>query len=185
MSSTLVEVTAQPTVVPYYANRDKFTADVLGLLYDRLDADSILSELLHEKPCSREEFIKFVDQDCLLSIFIDLETARYVGLAWLANIEEAATLRKAWGSFAFFREFWDPAYTKQFGLIALSQWFNVLQIDLVCGLTPRPNRLAQRYCRRIGFEYKAVLPQYTSYHGETVDGLICMQTREEFNRRNP
>jgi hypothetical protein len=51
---------------------------------------------------------------------------------------------------------------------------------LIFGLTPKPNVLAQRFAQSLGFKYVATIPGFTSYHGETVDGLVAIQTKEQF-----
>ncbi len=73
--------------------------------------------------------------------------------------------------------------TEAFGSMLLSHAFNVLEIDLVYGMTPASNVLVQRYCKRIGFEYVARIPNFCCRRGELTDALVCTMTRDAFNAR--
>lgn len=184
MSAVLETVKVRPAVIPYYREKENFPPDILNRLYRKLEGQELLSELLHNRAMFEQDFCKFLTEDALTSIFLDIESRAYVGLAWLDNIEECETLTKASASFCFFREYWNPSVTDSFGEIFLGHAFNILGLDCVYGITPKPNRLSRRYCTRMGFRYVATIPQFVSYHGQTVDGMVCVQTKTEFNSRS-
>ncbi len=191
-------------VFPYVLNRDAFPEDVLSHLYDLVLENRLESEIFHECPSTIQNLPKFLDDfpSVISSIFVDLATGGLAGFAWLTDIAflESELLRGV-GSFCFFRDYWHPQATDEFGKVVLSQWYNLRWkdffrgivppkdkldgegFDLIVGLTPKPNRLARRYCVRLGFRYISEIPDFTSYHGKTVPGLLCVQNRTEFNER--
>jgi RimJ/RimL family protein N-acetyltransferase len=181
--STIVSSPIIPTVLPYYREKENLPKDILRLLYRRLVAEQLDRMLFHNRAVTEEEFVRFAEDEALTSLFLDQANGRFVGLAWLTNIEDCQTIRKGIGSFSFFRDFWNAPLTKAFGDVCLSQWFSIVGLNLVYGITPSPNRLAIRYCRRLGFNYVARIPQFVSYDGETVDADICTLTREQFEAR--
>lgn len=168
--------------VPYFKERDSFPPDVLRLLYRKMVSQEIDKEFLHDGGVDEDEFVRLADEEALTSIFLDM-SGSYAGFAWLKNVEEAETVKKGLGAFAFFKEYWHPDVSKVFGQICLSHWFNVLEFDLVYGITPVPNRPARRYCQRLGFEYSARIPGFVSYKGKTVDAMVATMTRDQFNQK--
>ncbi len=87
---------------------------------------------------------------------------------------------EARGSFAFFREFWHPAITESFGRLFLSHGFGMLSYDVIYGITPASNKLAVRFCRKLGFTYHPEIPNFCSRRGELTDAMICTMNRGEF-----
>ncbi len=181
--STVEKATCKPSVFPYFAERESWPPDTLNLIYRKLVAEDILPDLVHEKGISEEDFVRFVDEDTLPYLFVDLTTNQIAGIAWYDAVEEGDCLRKARGSFAFFKEYWHPTVTEAFGLMFLSHGFNVLGYDVIYGITPASNKLAKRYCERIGMVYQSTIPNFTSRRGELTDSMICTMTREQFNAR--
>ena len=187
---------------PYAFNKNLFPEDMLERIYNDLHADGLYREVMHERELPKEEFIDFMGMypHTVLSILTDAKTNQYHGIGWLSDINHTDSMLKGCGSFAFFRKHWNQKITERFGMICVSQWFRfpwklLLKgeefdaqnmpsdqgFDLVFGMTPKPNKLAQRYVRNLGFHYAAEIPGFTTYHGETVDGLVAVQTKEEFN----
>lgn len=184
MSAVPVErATCRPVVIPYYAEKHNFTADLLPGIYGKLRADNILPDLIPEGDISEQEFIEFVNGPALLSLFLDLESQRFAGLAWITQIEEGPIVKKGCASVAFFREWWKPNVTNVFGRLCLDQWFSVQEFNLVYAMTPAANVKAVRYTERLGFTYRANLPGFTSYRGELCDGRIAMITKDEFHAK--
>lgn len=179
MSAVLQE---QFQVIPYFKERKNFPPNLLNVMYRKLVAEGVDEHLLHNGGMIEEDFVRFADQEALTSIFLDM-SGKLAGLAWLTNVEETDTLRKGLGAFAFFKDYWHPDFTSVLGNICLGQWFNVLEMSLVYGITPVPNRAARRFCRRLGFEYSARIPRFVSYRGETVDAMVATMTREQFNSK--
>ncbi len=180
--STLEKAVCRPAVFPYFAEKDSWPPDTLAGIYRKLVEQDILPDLVHEKGISEEEFVKFVSEDTLSYIFLDLETNQIAGIAWYDMIEEGDCISKARGSFAFFREFWHPGITEAFGNLFLSHGFGMLNYDVIYGATPASNKLAVRFCRKLGFTYYHAIPNFCSRRGELTDALVCVMTRDEFNR---
>lgn len=183
MSTTLTEQAIRPMVVPYYAEKANLPANILQILCRKMANQGLDREVLHNQVMMEAALVEFLEKEALTSIFVDMN-GRFAGLAWLTNVEKCDTLSKGLGAFCFFREFWIPSVTRAYGEILLGHWFNILEMDLIYGITPVPNRLAQRYCRRLGFRYTPCpIPGFVSYHNETVDAVVCTMTRNEFNSR--
>lgn len=183
MEETLERVSVRPAVIPYYKERDSFPPEILRTIYRKLVAQGIIQDLCHDRiHTTEEEFVQYVDKDVLAHIFLDLN-GQIVGLAWLDKVDETDTLRKGCASVAFFREYWDPRISLVFGQMFLGQVFNILDFDLVYGVTPEPNRLSRLFCTRLGMTYSAVLRNFVSYRGKTVNGLYCSITKAEFNSK--
>lgn len=182
MNSVAERATCKPAVLPYFVDTATFDPQTLPLIYRKLVAQDILADLIHEKGISEEEFVRFVTEETLLYLFLDESSGQYVGMAWVTEVAEMDCFKRGAGSFIFFREFWDRELTKAFGLMFLSHIFNLLDFDLIVGLTPSSNKLARIYCKRLGFDYVATLPNYTCHRGEIADGLVCEMTKSDFNR---
>lgn len=182
--SAVIEPQFLPTVIPYYKERENFPPNVLNLIYRKLCAENLDRLLFHNKSVTEEEFVKFATDDALTSIFLDQGNGRIAGIAWLTNIEDCESLRKGIGSFAFLKDYWHPPITQVFGDICMSQWFTVVGLTLVYGITPKPNRMAQQYCKRLGFTYLPCdIPGFVSFNGETVDARVCTLTKTDFEKR--
>ncbi len=179
---TRIETQPQLAVIPYFRERDNMPSGLLRGIFRRLTEQGIDKELLHNGAMSEEEFVQFADREALTSIFLDME-GKCAGLAWLTHVEETDTLKKGLGAFAFFKEYWRPEISQAFGDICLGHWFNILEFDLIYGITPAANRPAQLYCKRLGFQYSARIPGFVSYHGKTVDAMVATMTREQFNSK--
>ncbi len=197
-------MTDRYAVFPYILNKGAFPQGVLSDLRALVLENDLEREIFHECPIACQSLPEFLDDfpRVVTSIFVDMTTGDLAGFAWLTDISylESGLLRGV-GSFCFFRKYWQHEATDAFGMVLLGQWFNLRWkdffrgivpdpkkldgegFDVICGITPKPNRLARRYCVRLGFRYIAELPGFTSYHGKTVPGLLCLQTRQEFNAR--
>lgn len=182
--STAVLDTVRPAVIPYYLEKHTLPENILGLIYRRLASEDILSDLVPESDLSEQEFVQFANGPALLNLFLDLESGRYAGLAWITDIEEGRLIKKGCASVAFFKDWWKPRVTEQFGKICLSQWFEALDFNIVYGMTPTSNVAAMRYSRRIGFQYEALLPKFTSRRGVVVDAAICVIRKDRFRQLN-
>ena len=184
MSTVLTKATCRPAVFPLFHERESFPEDTLNLIYHRLVSEDLLADLCHDRNVTEEEFVKFVGEETLAYILIDLSTNQIAGIGWFDDIEESDYLKKARSAVAFFKEYQLPRVTEAFGKMLLSHAFNVLECSTVWGMTPASNVLVQRFCRRIGFRYVATIPNFCSRRGEVTDALICVMTREEFNAKN-
>lgn len=181
---TLTRAKFQPVTIPWFMEQERLPKDLPRLLYRRLADEDLLADLIHEKPITEDEFVEFVvGPDTFFYVFLDVANGRYAGLAWLTDLVSTDCFSKACGAFAFFRDYWDPRATRIFGDQFLGQAFNIAGVDVVWGMTPKSNRLATRYSKRMGFRYEATLSNMTCRRGEVTDAMICVQTRSEFNGR--
>jgi hypothetical protein len=182
--SVVLEQQIVPAVIPYYREKANFPPNVLNLIYRKLCAENLDRLLFHNRSITEDEFVRFADTEALTSIFLDEGNGRYAGIAWLTNIEDCDSLKKGLGAFAFFKEYWRSDITQVFGEICLSQWFVAVGLTMVFGITPKPNRMAQQYCKRLGFTYlKESVPGFLSFNGETVDACVCTLTKSDFEQR--
>lgn len=170
-----------PLVIPLYKERDWFPKDVMNLIFRKMVAQGLEKESIHGNPNIKEDaFVEFMENS-ITHIFVDQGLGKYAGMAWLTNVEESETVKKAEASVMVFKEYWIPQVTKAFGDIFLGQCFSILGFDLLYGITPKPNRLSRLYTTRLGFRQVATIPDFVSCHGQTVDAIISVIRREEFN----
>lgn len=174
-------------VVPYHLNTGVLPEDILHRIYRDMTAEDLLCEFVHERHMGEEEFVKFLNDEAVPSVFVDTEENRYCGFAWLHEIADNDTHRRAFGAYCFFRKYWNRKDSLLFAKVCLAQWFSpesfgipMRPVDSLWGMTPRPNRLARLFASKLGFRYVASLPGITCYHGVRTDGLVCHLEREEF-----
>ena len=179
--STLVE--CQPAVIPYFKEGDSFPPNTLNLIYRKIVRQDLAKDLFHDRPdTTEEEFVEFLEKETLTSIFMDLN-GHVAGLAWIDRIEPTEKVKRGCASVVVFREYWKPRVSTEFGRIFLGQAFNILDFDLIYGVTPEPNRLSRNYIARLGFQHVATVPGFCSYHGERVNARISILTKEQFNSK--
>jgi len=179
--STLEKAVCRPAVFPWFAEKEQWPPDTLNLVYQRLVSEDILADLCHDRHVTEEEFVKFVG-DALSYLLVDQATNQIAGIGWFDDIEESDCVKKARSAIAFFKNYWHPKVTEQFGLLLLSHAFGVLEIDVVYGMTPASNILVQKFCKRVGFEYVARIPNFCSRRGELADALVCTMDVNRFNQ---
>ncbi len=180
----IVEAPSQTTrlVVPYKPEtQDWFDPGIKGQIFDDLKKQELLDEIIHEKNITKGEFIQFLD-GVLWSLFIDREKGRYIGLAWLNELADTVTHRRAFAGIVFFRDCWKPEVTSHYARIQLSQWFYGYEpsFDLICAMIPRENRLSRRFVTRFAFQKVAELPGFTSYHGQRTDAIVYQLEKERW-----
>lgn len=154
-------------------------------VWARMHREELYGIVFHENPkMSLAQFIQFFSRDnVLVQLCVDVSNPldpHIAGMVWLADFEQLPSHRRGVGSFLFFKDYWSPRWTTTFGKMALDYWFNDLKLDCLLGLTPKLNRAAQRYSRRLGIRYIAELPNYTSFNGQPATGLLAMLTRAEY-----
>jgi len=183
---------AKYTVYPYSPhNRKLFPEDILERFYDDLEAQScediggttLLRELLHENPMTKNEFVDFLNT-CVLCIFVDQPQNKYAGFGWVTDVVQTETHLRGFGAFVFHREYWNQQDSLEYGKIFVWQLFNCFGFDQLWAITPEPNRLSRLWSTRLGFKYLPVsLPGFTTYHGERCDAKVCFCNRDEFNAK--
>ena len=174
-------------LMPYDARVGNIKEEVLVGLYHRLHDENLWPIVFHEDGgCTLLSFMNFFSSGkALLQIMAmvnnDGSIVDIVGMAWLGDIVVCGgILTKGTGSFVFFQDFQRPAYTDQFGEILIEYWFEVLGLDVIFGVTPEPNRTALIYVKRAGFKEVARIPNYTTFKGEVVTGVVTSLTKKEY-----
>lgn len=161
---------------------------LLPAVWHKLHAEDLYQVVFHENPLmSLSEFVAFFSRpNVVLQLCMDAKdetNPKVAGLVWLSDYEALPSHNRAIGSFVFFKDYQTPEWTDAFAAIALDYWFKILDLSVLVGMTPGPNRAAQRFSKRNGLEYLCILPKYTSYNGEPVDAMIAMLTREKYLER--
>jgi hypothetical protein len=171
---------------PYTAEAGAYPEDMLVSLWSRLKTEGLWDVVFHENPSmTLSGFMKFfAGSNNLLqicSIMRDEAPVDMAGMAWLADPEDCpGGLRKAYGSFLFFKDYQKPAFTDPFCKMILEFWYQVLGMTLVVGMTPSRNRPALIYVKRSGFKEVARLPGFTSFEGQIDDAVLTAMTRADY-----
>jgi hypothetical protein len=179
-------------VFPWNAvNQKLFPEDMLGMIYDDLRSQScadiggtdLLREILHESDMNREEFIDFLE-NCILLIFVDLESNRYVGFGYVTDITRTETHLRGFGGYCFHRKHWNIKESLIYGKLFVAQLFNYFGFDQLWGLSPVSNRQSRLWLTRLGCKYlDCKLPGFTTYHGKRDDTMVCYVNKDEFNKK--
>lgn len=180
-------------LLPYVSGSKEFAQDTLIRLAGKLkEGDGWSWEtVFHENPSmDLNSFVNyFSGNSVLLQILFAIEDgkdAEPAGMTWLSDLVRCDSgLKRAIGSFTFFKEYMTPNWTTPLGNIALEYWFENLNFSTIVGLTPSLNRPALAYLSRMGFTERGKLVSYTSYHGNVCDAVIGQMTRNEYFDRKP
>jgi hypothetical protein len=157
-------------------------------LYKRLKAEDLWDVVFHEDSgVTMLKFMNFFSQGQALLQVLALTDAKGtiipVGVSWLSDITTCAgILTRGVGSFLFFKDYQKPMYTDQFSEMILEYWFECLGLDVILGVTPEPNRAALIYVKRAGLKEVGRLPNYTTFKGQVVTGIVTSLTKQEFRQ---
>jgi RimJ/RimL family protein N-acetyltransferase len=174
-------------LLPYAVGVIDFKEDVLVDIYNKLRDEDLYSVVFHDNPKQTlNQFISFFSSPLVaLSFFVYLDNGIEVpaGMCWLTDIVSSDNvIKKAQGSFVFFKEFQSPRYTTPFREIGLDFWFNRLNVDIVTGLTPSDNRPALIFNKRAGFKEIGRIPNFTLLFGKPCHGVVTYLDKVTFNR---
>lgn len=189
MSSSATLIESPYMIYPWNPDTPGPTEDVLVRIFHRLKAEGLYETCFHENPTmSFSDFMRFFTKpNTLLQLCVvtddDGVPQDIAGLTWLSEFEQLPTHRRATGSFCFFREYWDPKWTEEFAKRMLAYWFETLQVNVLVGMTPKMNRRAIAYCKRMGFQYTAELPGYTSFMGRQCSAMLAVMTQKDYELR--
>jgi hypothetical protein len=157
-------------------------------LYKRLKAEDLWDIVFHEDAgVTLLKFMNFFSNGNallqILTIVNDQDFIEPIGMSWVADITTCAgILTRGVGSFLFFKNYQKPMYTDQFSEMILEYWFEVLGLDVILGVTPEPNRAALIYVKRAGLKEIGRLPNYTTFRGEVVTGIVSSLTKQEYRQ---
>jgi hypothetical protein len=161
----------------------------MTMVWRRLHDEDLYATVFHERTdFTFAEFMQFFSRPLtLVQVCAEVDEHGAIvdlaGLCWLADYEQLPSHRRACGSFAFFRKYWSPKWTDLFAKTLLAYYFEDLQLDLLIGVTPEPNRAARVFTVRSQLRYVARLPDYTTYQGKRCAALIASLTKEEYQQR--
>ena len=162
------------------------TEAAIVLAWQKLHAEDLYKVVFHENPAMPlAQFVFFFSQQTVaLQLCLDMREEnepRLAGMVWLADITDLSTHRRATGSFVFFKDYQTPRWTTQFARMTLDYWFMDLNVGLLIGVTPEPNRAARAFSvRNLKVNYSFTLPQYTTYDGKRADAKVIVLTKEKY-----
>lgn len=154
-------------------------------LWKRMHDDGTFNMFCHELPDMN--FMQFVNvlttkSYCRIQLVIGHDeegTAKeHAGIVILDNILYNDHTKRAMGNFAFFKEYWHRNDSLQLGKAVMDHWFNNMKFDVISGLTPRNNRAAISFIKRLGFQILGDLPTFTTYEHKVSNSAISFMTAE-------
>jgi len=114
----------------------------------------------------------------------DGTAVEHAGMLILNHILINDQVKRAVGNFMFFREYWHRHDSMELGRAVLDHWFGVMGFDVIAGLTPRANRAAIQFIKRLGFQIVGDVPNFTTYEGKPSASATSFMTREIWAKRS-
>lgn len=170
-------------IVDYDAKTMPGSEVFLPGLWKRMHDDGTFAMFFHEGP--EMNFVQFgaflthSDERVQLIIGHDEEgnAKEHAGILVLRNIFISDQVKRAVGNFLFFREYWDRHDTQQLGQAVLDHWFGTMGFDVIAGVTPRTNRAAIAFIKRLGFQLIGDVPNFTLYDGKPSASATSFMTK--------
>lgn len=158
-------------------------------LWKRMHDDGTFGMFFHEGPDMN--FCQFgailaspIDKIQLVIGHDEAGTAKeHAGMLILNHILFNDVVKRAVGNFLFFHEYWNRHDTLALGQAVLDHWFGVMGFDIIAGVTPRANRAAIAFIKRIGFQIVGDVPNFTTYDGKPCASATSFMTREMWSKR--
>lgn len=119
-------------------------------LWEKMVADGVVNSVFRDGSIvCRDDFVNYVTSEAVI-FCVAIENDKPAGMAWLNRIEK----RKAWVHFCVFSSHWG-APAVDVGKSLVSFLINLKSngefvFDVFLGLTPKDNRLAVRFIRKVG-----------------------------------
>lgn len=173
-------------LLPYDSRVGVYNEDALVGLYKRLKSEDLWDIVFHEDSgITLLKFMNFFSEGKALLQVLAISDGKNIvdiaGMAWIGDITRCGgILTRGVGAFVFFKDYQKPMYTDQFGEMILDYWFGPLGLDVVVGVSPESNRAALIYAKRSGFKEVGRLPNYTTFKGEVVTGVVTSMTKQEY-----
>lgn len=158
-------------------------------LWKRMHDDGTFKMFFHEGPDMT--FWQFVAALSLpterVQIVVGHDTdgtaKEHAGLLLLNHLCLTGKVKRAVGNFLFFREYWNRHDTADLARAVFNHWYGVMDFDVIVGITPRQNKAAIQFIKRIGFQIVGDVPMFTSYEGEPSASAISYMTRAQWRKR--
>jgi hypothetical protein len=155
---------------------------VLIASYLQMEKDGTIHATLTGMDMNLTKFLGLFAQRQVL-IGLEKSTKRVVGLGWLWSIEGQQPATKGSIAYCFFKEFWGSQAIKSLARLSIDYWFHELSVNVLVGSIVSTNRLALRFCRNLGFKTVIDVPKMFTSGGRFEDGMLVMQTKEEWLKR--
>ena len=129
-----------------------------------------------------DSFLRMIKNPNNLMVFI-VKDDKYAGFAWINNLLD----HRAFGHFAFFKSVWGQV--DDLGKEILDYWFSIPGkngplLDVIVGIVPKFNTLANNYIRQIGFKTLGEIPMMMTNHytDERISAVISYVLRIEHGK---
>jgi RimJ/RimL family protein N-acetyltransferase len=176
-------------IVDYNAATMPGTEIFLPGLWKRMHDDGTFNMFFHEG--AEMSFCQFgallatpVDKVQLVIGHDENGTAvEHAGMLLLTHILYNDVVKRAVGNFLFFKEYWNRHDTQELGQAVLDHWFGVMDFDVIAGTTPRGNRAAIQFIKRLGFQIIGDIPDFTQFDGKRCASATSFMTRKMWQDR--
>lgn len=153
-------------------------------VWERMHKDGTFEMFFHEGP--NINFIQFgaimtdpANKIQLVGGYDKDGTAKeHAGIVMLTHILVNDVVKRAVGNFLFFHEYWHRADSLSLGHAVLDHWFGKMEFDVIAGITPRANRAAITFIKRLGFQVVGDVPGFTMYEGKPCASATSFMTRQ-------
>lgn len=176
-------------IVDYDAAKMPGTEVFLPGLWKRMHDDGTFNMFFHEGPemnfCQFGAVLAAPCDKVQLVIGHDAEgnAKEHAGVVILMHILYNDVVKRAVGNFLFFKEYWHRADSYQLGMAVLDHWFGNMKFDVIAGVTPRANRAAIQFIKRLGFQIVGDIPNFTMYEGKQCASVSSFMTREMWAKK--
>jgi len=111
------------------------------------------------------------------------DAKEHAGMVILNHVFVNDQVKRAVGNFMFFREYWHRHDSMELGRAVMDHWFLTMGFDVIAGLTPRANRAAIQFIKRLGFQVVGDVPNFTVYEGKPSASVTSFMTREMWTKK--
>jgi len=178
------------SIIDYDLSKMPGTEVFLPGLWKRMHDDGTFNMFFHEgKEMTFFQFGAFLsvpNERVQLVLGSDSEGTikDHAGLVILRNIYYTDTLKRAVGNFLFFKEYWNRHDTLKMGHAVLGHWFDKMEFDVIAGVTPRANRAAIQFIKRLGFQLAGDVPDFTVYDNKPCASVTSFMTKKMWEAKN-
>jgi hypothetical protein len=156
----------------------------LAFVYMTWEKEGLLPVIFHERPVSLTEFLNVygAPSQITLAAYREGNPIEILGLGWvldLVRMEGQAPFLKANIGLGFLRGV-NIHDTGSAGRMMLEWMFQELDVNVLTGITPMPNRAICLFTKRIGFEVIGVAKDSTLWQGEPCDSQIAYLSRKRW-----
>lgn len=107
------------------------------------------------------------------------------GIIWLNSMKRVAGEKVGEVGMAFLSKFQRNDMPQEFAELGLEHLFANVGLDRVYGTTPKDNRAAVIFAKKLGMKEYGIAPGFVQYKGKAVDAVLTCLSREDFMRSSP